>query len=167
MKQIYVIATKYSMSYEVFNRWLNKEKTVLTVEDGYAIYHARPFYTETLEEAIERYKDKGWHNASWKLRHIIESSENFDWDICLHHEEYEGSSKSIIPQECRLKNFEERKSLIHLTNFTTSIEFLQGYLSSEDFREWFWDGQKSNHITIDCINNTNNNNKYDTLDLAF
>ena len=177
MKQVYVIATRYSMSYEVFNKWFNHEKTILTVDDAYAIFHAKPFYTETVEEALERYKEKGWHNCSWGLKNIIDSSENFDWDVCLHHKSYEKWSKSIIPQECRIKNFVDSYHAVLIKNLNPSFTFIKENMQAEDFREWLWDGQKNNNHTpagvqdVRVINTnefvTQNGLSYDSLDLAF
>ena len=144
MKQIFLVGLKVDISYDLVEKKLFKGWQVYkSYANEYAISKVRPYYAETFEEARQRYIKQKLDEKSWGVRDILESSENFDWDIFCSHKFYEDCAKSIFPQLTAIRNYSEKYEIVNVKEVTKiktiALNYLLEYLSAEDFKEWFWD----------------------------
>ena len=144
MKQIFLVGLKVDISYDLVEKKLFKGWQVYkSYANEYAISKVRPYYAETFEEATSRYIKDNWEIKPWGLKDILESSENFDWNIFCSHKFYEDCAKSIFPQLTAIRNYSEKYEIVNVKEVTRiktiALHYLLEYLSAEDFKEWFWD----------------------------
>ena len=142
MKQIFLVGLKVNISYDLLEKKLFKGWQVYkSYANEYAISKVRPYYAETFEEARQRYIKQKLDEKSWGIRDILESSENFDWDIFCNHKFYEDCAKSIFPEVTAIRNYIEEYKIVDGKEALkiVTVSYLQEYLSAEDFKEWFWD----------------------------
>lgn len=142
MKQIFLVGLKANISYDLLEKKLFKGWQVYkSYTNEYAISKVRPYYVESLEEAKSRYIKDGWHTEFGGLKDIYKSSDNFDWDIFCSHKFYEECINSILPEPTAIKNYVEKYDLVDGKQALKiiTLDYLQEYLSAEDFKEWFWD----------------------------
>ena len=142
MKQIFLVGLKVDISYDLVEKKLFKGWQVYkSYANEYAISKVRPYYAETFEEARQRYIKQKLDEKSWGIRDILESSENFDWDIFRNHKFYEDCAKSIFPEVTAIQNYIEEYKIVDGKEALkiVTFDYLKKYLSAEDFKEWFWD----------------------------
>ena len=142
MKQIFLVGLKVDISYDLLEKKLFKGWQVYkSYTNEYAISKVRPYYAETFEEARQRYIKQKLDEKSWGVRDILESSENFDWDIFCSHKFYEDCAKSIFPEVTAIRNYIEEYKIVDGKEALkiVTLDYLKEYLSAEDFKEWFWD----------------------------
>ena len=144
MKQIFLVGLKVNISYDLLEKKLfNGWQVYKSYTNEYAISKVRPYYAETFEEARQRYIKQKLDEKSWGIRDILESSENFDWNIFCSHKFYEDCAKSIFPQLTAIRNYSEKYEIVNVKEVikikTIALNYLLEYLSAEDFKEWFWD----------------------------
>ena len=142
MKQIFLVGLKVDISYDLVEKKLFKGWQVYkSYANEYAISKVRPYYAETFEEARQRYIKQKLDEKSWGIRDILESSENFDWDIFCSHKFYEDCAKSIFPEVTAIRNYIEGYKIVDGKEALkiVTFDYLEKYLSAEDFKEWFWD----------------------------
>ena len=142
MKQIFLVGLKVDISYDLVEKKLFKGWQVYkSYANEYAISKVRPYYAETFEEARQRYIKQKLDEKSWGIRDILESSENFDWNIFCSHKFYEDCAKSIFPEVKAIRNYIEEYKIVDGKEALkiVTFDYLKKYLSAEDFKEWFWD----------------------------
>ena len=142
MKQIFLVGLKVNISYDLLEKKLFKGWQIYkSYTNEYAISKVRPYYVESFEEATSRYIKDKWDIEPWGLTDIYKSSDNFDWDIFCSHKFYEDCANSIIPESTAIRNYIEEYDLVdgkHALKIVT-FNYLQEYLSAEEFKEWLWD----------------------------
>ena len=129
MKQIFLVGLKVDISYDLLEKKLFKGWQVYkSYANEYAISKVRPYYAETFEEARQRYIKQKLDEKSWGIRDILESSENFDWDIFRNHKFYEDCAKSIFPQLTAIRNYSEKYEIVNVKEVTKIKTIALNYL---------------------------------------